>query len=128
MTRLCRPARLRRWVVDVLHEQDEVQGVGGGGLELGDEEAVELGGGVVLSVDEQAAAPDVRAEVGGSGDDVLEQGDGLGVAACAFAQACGGGVAGDAGHGPRVVGDHAARFGGGHDQHLGGAGGVAWRA
>ena len=49
-------------VVDVFREQDEVESVGWGGLELGDEVEVEVAGGGRLGVDEERPAADLGAE------------------------------------------------------------------
>lgn len=131
-------------VVDVFHEEYEVEGVGGGWFEFGDEVEVEVSGVGGFGVDEQASTADGGAEFGCSSGDVLdeagaeavsfvvgvdaaadEEGYGLGVAAGAFAEAGRGVAGGDGGHGPGVVGhDVVGLVGGGDDEDFGGACGV----
>ena len=129
--------------MDVFHEEDEVQRVGGRWLEAGNEMEIEIPGMVALGVDEKASTPDCGSEFGHPADDVLEQPYaqtmalvtdidtetgkeryGLRILARTSAETGWSILNSDAGHGPGVVGDNDGRVRLGDYEHLGCAGRV----
>lgn len=112
---------------DVFDQQDQVQIVGGGRLELGDQVKVEAASFSRLGVHEQPSTADLDSEFGRPGDDILqhpgteaptlaidvhteprEQGDGLGIPSGALAQPIRSVPDRDARHAPGVVRDDCA--------------------
>jgi hypothetical protein len=117
---------------DVLHQQHQVQRVGGGWLEFRDEVQVERPGRRALGMDEQPAATNFRADLCRAAEHIRQQsraeapafvvkvypepgqqGNRLGIAAGTLPQAQRGLRWRDAGHAPGVVSHHiaVARFG-----------------
>ncbi len=126
---------------DVLHEENEVEVVGGARLELGHHVQVEGSGTSGLGVHEEATAADVPGQCGEAGEDVLEQtrtesppfmvdvdgeaseqSDRQGSAATPLTKPLRSVGATDLRHAPGVVGDDLLAVVSGDHEHLGGSG------
>jgi hypothetical protein len=124
--------------MDVFHEENEVQRVGGRWLEAGNEMEIEIPGMLALGVDEKTSTTDRGSEFGHPADDVLEQPYaqtvalvtdidtearqeryGLRISARTSAETVRRILNSDAGHGPGVVGDNDGGVRLGDYEHLG---------